>query len=189
MSSLTKQQQTTLIYIAGFVLSLGLVGGMLYNLSSARAAVTRQKQDVERKENQANAIKPATVQEQNRWTEQPAQVTNLLLSEQAVPQFFEEVTKIATETGIQRLGVNTEEISIDPAKASSAEEARAVAVGIRRYLSVTMKFQGQYADIASFLGGVAKLERPIEYHLVALKRTFPLIEVQLVMYVYKREPA
>src|SRR5260370_15702099 len=141
MSSLTKQQQTTLIYIAGFVLSLGLAGGMFYNLSSARAAVTRQKQDVERKETQTRGSKPATVEEQNKWTEQQAQVTNLLLPEQAIPQFFEEVTKIATETGIQRLGVNTEEISIDPAKASSAEEARVVAVGIRRYLAVTMRFQ------------------------------------------------
>ena len=189
MSSLTKQQQTTLIYIAGFVLSLGLVGAMFYNLSSARTAVTRQKQDVERKEHQAGASKPATVDEQNKWSQQQTQVAGLVLSEQAVPQFFEEVTKIATESGIQRLGVNTEEISIDPAKASSAEEARVVAVGIRRYLAVTMKFQGQYADIANFLGGVAKLERPIEYHLVDLKRTFPLIEVQLVMYVYKREAA
>jgi Tfp pilus assembly protein PilO len=189
MSSLTKQQQTTVIYIAGFVLSLGLAGGMLYNLSSSRAAVTRQRQDVERKESQARILKPATVEEQSKWTEQEDQVTNLLLSEQAVPQFFEEVTKIATETGIQRLGMNTEELSIDPAKASSPQEAKVVAVGIRRYLAVTMKFQGQYADIASFLGGVAKLERPIEYHVVALKRTFPLIEVQLVMNVYKREPA
>jgi Tfp pilus assembly protein PilO len=189
MSSLTKQQQTTLIYIAGVVLSLGLSGGMLYNLSSTRAGVNRQRLDVERKETQARGFKPPPLEEQSRWAEQQAQVTNLLLSEQAVPQFFEEVTKIATATGIQRVGMNTEEISIDPAKAGSPEEARVVAVGIRRYLAVTMKFQGQYADIASFLGGVAKLERPIEYHIVDLKRAVPYVEVQLVMNVYKREPA
>ena len=85
--------------------------------------------------------------------------------------------------------MNTEEISIDPAKASSAEEAKVIAVGIRRYLAITMRFQGQYMDIARFLGGVAKLDRPIEYHFVNLKRIVPLIEVQLVMNVYKRETA
>jgi Tfp pilus assembly protein PilO len=189
MSSLTKQQQTTLTYIAGTVLSLGLAAGMLYSVNSNRVAVNKQRQDTERKETQARGFKPPTLEEQNRWVEQQDQISNLLLSEQAVPQFFEEVTKIAMETGIQRVGMNTEEISIDPAKAASPEEARVVAVGVRRYLAVTMKFQGQYADIASFLGRVARLERPIEYHLVDLKRTPPYVEVQLVMNVYKREPA
>ena len=189
MSSLTKQQQTTLIYIAGTLLALGLSGGMLYNLNSGRAAIGKQKQDVERKEMQARAYRPAGLEEQSKWKEQEAQVQNLLLSEQDVPQFFEDVTRIATEAGIQRVGMNTEEVTIDPAKATSAEEAKVVAVGVRQYLAVTMKFQGQYADIARFLGGVAKLKRPIEYHLVDLKRTIPLVEVQLVMNVYKREPA
>lgn len=189
MSSLTKQQQTTVICFAGFLLLLGLAVAMLYNLNSSRAAVDRQKQDVERKEQQARGAKPPTLEEQRKWAEQEARLTNLLLPEQAVPQFFEEVTKIATETGIQRLGMNTEEISIEPSKAVSPEEAKVIAVGIRRYLAITMRFQGQYPDIARFLGGVAKLDRPIEYHFVNLKRIVPLIEVQLVMNVYKREPA
>ena len=189
MSSLTKQQQTTLIYIAGFVLALGLAGGLLYNLSSSRATLGKQKQEVERKETQARTAKPPSLEEQSKWAGQESQLNDLLLSDQAGPQFFEEVTRIATENGIQRLGMNTEEISIDPTKAGSPEEAKVIAVGIRRYLAVTMKFQGQYADIARFLGGVAKLPRPIEYHVVNLKRTLPLIEVLVVMNVYKREPA
>src|SRR5437016_1460966 len=151
MSSLTRQQQTTVIYIAGFVLLLGLAIGMLYNLNSSRAAVTRQKKDVEGKEQQARGANPPTLEEQRKWAEQQARLTNLLLPEQAVPQFFEEVTRIATETGIQRLGMNTEEISIDASRTLTSEDAKVIAVGIRRYLAVTMKFQGQYADIARFL--------------------------------------
>ena len=189
MSSLTKQQQTTLIYIIGVVLLLGLSGGMLYNLNSSRAAVTKQRQDVEAKETQARRVESPTPEEQNKWSEQEAQLNNVLLPEQAIPQLFEDVTRIATETGIQRVGMNTEEVSIDPSKASSGEEAKIVAVGIKRYLAVTMKFQGQYTDIALFLGNVAKLGRPIEYHMLNMKRSTPLIEVQLVMNVYKREPA
>lgn len=177
------------MYIAGLLLSFGLIGGMLYSLNSSRTAINKQKQDVERKEAQARSFQPPTPEEQSKWAEQEAQVNGILLSDQAVPQLFEEISKIATETGIQRLGINTEEISIDPNKAGSPEEATVVAVGIRHYLAVTMKFQGQYADIARFLGGVAKLNRPIEYHLIDLKRNVPLIEAQLVINVYKREAA
>jgi Tfp pilus assembly protein PilO len=189
VSSLTKQQQTTLTYITGFVLLLGLSAGMLYSLNSSRLALNKQSQDVESKEAQARRAQPPTLEEQAKWSEQEAQISNILLPEQAVPQLFEEVTRIATENGIQRLGINTEEIVIDPTKAGSGEEANAVAVGIKHYLAVTMKFQGQYSDIALFLGNVAKLGRPIEYHVLDLKRNAPLIEVQLVMNVFKREPA
>ena len=189
MSSLTKQQQTTLVYIAGVVLSLGLAVGMLFSLNSSRSAITKQKQDVERKEAQAQGFKPPSLEEQSKWDSQGSQVNNILLSEQEVPQLFEEITRIATETGIQRLGMNTDEVTIDPSKAGTPEQATVVAVGIKHYLTVTMKFQGQYIDIARFLGGVAKLNRPIEYHLIDLKRTVPLIEAQLVINVYKREAA
>ena len=189
MSSLTKQQQTTLIYIVGTVLALLLSGGMLYNLNSTQTAITRQRQDLDRKEKQTKGYRVPSLEEQAKWAEQETQINNLLISEQEVPQFFEDVTRIATESGIQRVGMNTEPVTIDPAKASSPEEAKVVAVGVKQYLAVTMKFQGQYADIARFLGGVAKLQRPVEFHLVDMKRTIPLIEVQLVMNVFKREPA
>jgi Tfp pilus assembly protein PilO len=187
MSSLTKQQQTTVAYLGGLVVSVVLVAAMLLNLSSSRAAVTKIRQDVERKESKASSLRPATPEEEAKWTEQETQINNLLLPEQAVPQFFEEVTRIATENGIQRLGMTTDEVTIDPNKASSPAEAKVIGVGIKRYLTVTMKFQGQYADIARFMGGVVKLDRPIEYHLVDLKRVPGLIEAQLVMNVYKRD--
>jgi len=185
MSSLTKQQ-TTFIYIAGAVLSLGLAGAMLSSLNASRAYVNTQTQEVERKENQLRMAKQPAREEQNKWAEEEARISNLLLSEQVLPQFFEELTDIAKESGIQRLGMNTEEVTIDPSKPSSPAEATVVAMGIRRYLTITMKFQGQYSDIGRFLGRVAKLDRPVEYRLVELKRNVPLIEVQLVMNVYKR---
>jgi Tfp pilus assembly protein PilO len=160
---------------------------MFYSLSSSRAMLAKEQQDLDRKDSQARGFKPPSPQEQNKWTEQETQMNSLLLSEQAVPQLFEEVTRIATETGIQRLGINTEEVTIDTAKVNSPEESKVVSAGIHHYLAVTLKFQGRYEDVARFLGGVAKLDRPIEYHLADLKRAVPLIEVQLVMNVYKRE--
>lgn len=189
MSSLTKQQQTTLVYIIGFALSLALAGGLLYNLSAQRTQLTKLKRDVERKESQARNLKLPSLEEQSAWSEQEQRINSLLLADQAVPQFFEEVTKAAAESGIQGLGMNTEELTIDPNKAGGPQEARVLAVGVRHYLAVTMKFRGQYPDIARFLGSVSKLQRPIEYHVVSMKRTPPFIDVQVVLNVYKREPA
>ena len=189
MSSLTKQQQTTLVYIIASLLMLVLAGGLLYSLNSSATAVTRLKQDVERKEKQAKDVRPPTAEEQSQWEAQENQLTGLLLSEQAVPRFFEEITRIATENSIQRLSMNSEEVTIDPSKAATADEAKVIAVGIKHYLAVTMKFQGQYADVAGFLGSVAKLDRPIQYHMVELKRGVPYVEAQVVINVYKREPA
>src|SRR5438105_4541404 len=170
MSSLTKQQQTTLLYIIVFVAVLGLSIGLLYSLSSNRSANAKLKQELDRKEGQAKNVRPPTEEEQSKWTEQESQLANVLLTDQAVPQFFEDVSRIATENGIQRLSMNTDEVTIDPAKASSSEEAKVIAVGIRRYLSVTLKFQGQYTDVGRFLGAITKLNRPLEFHIVDLKR-------------------
>ena len=187
MSSLTKQQQTTLVYIAGFVLSLGLAGGLLYNLGSQRSLTAKLKQDVEKNETQARGLNPPSLEEQSKWTAEEDQLNSVLLTEQNQPQLFEEVTKAAADNGIQGLGMTTEEVTINAAKETT--DAQVADVGIRRYLAVTMKFRGQYQDVARFLGAVSKLPRPIEYHSVNMRRTFPLVDVQVVLHVYKREPA
>ena len=186
MSSLTKRQQKTLVYIAGFALSLALAGGLLYNLSTQRAQTAKLKQDVERSESQARGARLPSLEEQNKWTEDEERLNSILLTEQDQQQFFEEVTKAAADNGIQGLGMMPEEVIIDPNK---AEDAKVSGVGIRRYLVVTLKFRGQYQDIARFLGAVSKLGRPTEYYSVNMKRMPPFIDVQIGLRVYKREPA
>jgi Tfp pilus assembly protein PilO len=187
VSSLTKQQQTTLIYIAGCVLSLALGIGLLYSLTGIRKTVTKLKQDVEAKEQQAGGAKLQSPEEQSQWAEEQDRLNNLLLSDQAESQFMAEITRVASESGIQRLGMSSEGNSSDAGK--TQEDAKILALGVHRYLTVTLRFQGQYADVARFLGGVSKLQRAVEFHLVDMKRAFPLIEVQVVMNVYKKEPA
>ena len=190
MSGLTKQQRTTLVYIAGFAVSAALSGFLMFNLSASQTALTKLKQEVEQKEGQARNARPPGADEQRRWSEDESRLNGLLLPEQEVPQFFEEITALAAESGIQqRLAVNTDDAVIDAGKALSPEEARAGAMGIHRYLAVTMKFQGQYPDIAQFLGKLSRLRRPIDYRLIDLKRGYPLIEVQVTVNVYKRDTA
>ena len=189
-AGLTRQQQTTLLYMAGTLLSLGLSALLLYNLSSARTALTTLKQEVENKENRARSARPPGIEEQGAWKDTENALSSLLLPDQAVPEFLAEITQIADETGIQqRLAVNTEETTLAPGKPISPEDAQALAIGIRRYLVISMKFQGQYPDIAQFLGRLSRLQRPVEYKIVDLKRTAPLIEVQVILHAYKRDAA
>jgi Tfp pilus assembly protein PilO len=187
VSSLTKQQQSTLIYIAGFALSLVLGIGLLYSLTGGEKTLAKLKQEVESKEQQALGAKPPNIEEQSKWTDQQARLTNLLLTDQAEAQFMEELTRVASESGIQRLGMNTEANS--PAAGKAPEDAGILAAGVHRYLTVTLRFQGQYAEVARFLGGVSKLQRPVEFRLIDMKRSLPVIDVQVVINVYKKEPA
>jgi Tfp pilus assembly protein PilO len=190
MSGLTKQQQTTLIYIGGFAVCVTLSVVLMFNLSASRTALTRLKQEVEQKEGQARSARSPSPEELSKWSEQQSTLSGLLLAEQEVPQFFEEITTLAADSGIQqRLAVNSDDAVIEPGKPVSSEGARAAAMGMHRYLVVSMKFQGQYPEIALFLGRLSKLQRPIDYRVVDMKRGLPLIEVQLTVNVYKRDTA
>jgi Tfp pilus assembly protein PilO len=187
-AGLTRQQQMTLIYFSGFGVCVILSVVLMFNLSASRTALTKLRQEVEQKESQAGSTKSPGPEELSKWSEQQGTLNGLLLPEQEVPQFFEEITTLAADSGIQqRLAVNSEDAAIEPGKPVSPEDTRAAAMGIHRYLVVSMKFQGQYPNIALFLGRLSKLERPIDYRVVDLKRGVPFIEVQLTVNVYKRD--
>jgi len=189
LRSLTTQQRRILKFLVGLVLALALAVYLIYDLNSQRATVDRLRQEVERKERDAQTVQVPTAEEQNRWAEQERRVNELLLPEQAVPLFFEEITRIANENGLERLGINTEETVLDPARSPAPDDVIPAGIGVRRYLVVTLKFQGDYQNVAGFLGGVSKLERPIEYRLVDIRRSPPKVDVTIVMNVYKRETA
>jgi Tfp pilus assembly protein PilO len=189
MKSLTAQQQRTLMYLISTVLALALSAGMLVDLRSKNTEATKLRQEIERKERDAQNAQPPSLEEQRKWAEDENQLKNVLLNDQAVSQFMEEVTRIANENGLDRLGLNTDETIIDANKTPSPEETKLLGVGVRRYLVVTIKFQGQYPDVARFLGGISKLQRPIEYHMIDMRRSQPLVDVTVVMNVYKREAA
>ena len=187
MSSLTKQQQRTLMYIGGVVLGLGLAGGLMWDLNGRRAQVTRLQQEVEQKERQAQNARPPSPEDQSKWADQEQQLSTVLLADQGVGQFFEEVGRIASDNHLQRFSMDTNEKMIDPATETSPEQTKVLTVGVRRYLVIAVKFSGQYPDIARFVGGVGRLNRPLEFQSIELKRSPPFIDVVVVMNVYKRE--
>src|SRR6267142_5276443 len=122
LSSLTTQQRRTLMFLVGFVLALAVSGYLIYDLNARRATAARLKQEVERKEREAQSVQLPSVEVQNKWADQERQVNEILLPAQTVPLFFEEVTRIANENGLERLGINSDEMVLDPNNTTSPDE-------------------------------------------------------------------
>ena len=188
-SSLTQQQQKTLIYIAGTLLLLGIAGGMLYDGNRRTKEAITLRLEAERKEQEASTVQVPTDRDQAQWEAKEKELSAILLSDQQVPEFLEDVARLANENHLERLGINNEEKLIDPNQPGTPEDGKLLGVGIRRYLLVTLKFQSQYPDAARFLAAVSQLPRPVEFQVVDMRRNQPTLDMTLILKVYKREPA
>jgi Tfp pilus assembly protein PilO len=188
-SSLTSLQQKTLMYIVGSLVLLGIAGAMLYDANRRVKEAATLVQETDRKEQEAAVVQIPSDEDQAQWAEKDRQLASLLLSDQQVPEFLEDVARLANENHLQRLGINNEDKVIDPNQPGSPEDGKLASVGIRRYLLVTLKFQSEYPDAARFLAAVSQLPRPVEFQVVDMRRNPPALDMTLVLKVYKREPA
>lgn len=186
-SSLTQAQQKTLMYIIGTVLLLGVAGGMIYDAHRRNAQAVTMKTNVERQEHEAAAITMPSQQEQAQWSAKEEDLSRRLLSDQQVPEFLEDITRIANENHLERLGINNEDKTIDPNQPPTPEDGKIAALGIRRYLLVTLKFQSAYPDAARFLAAVSQLPRPVELQTIDIRRNTPTVDVTVILKVYKQE--
>ena len=186
-SSLTQTQQKTLMYIIGTVLLLAVAGGLLYDANRRTAEAVIAKTNVDRQEQEAAVVTIPSEQEQAQWAANEKALSTRLLSDQQVPEFLEDITRIANENHLERLGINNEDKVIDPNQPATPDDGKVVALGIRRYLLVTLKFQCAYADAARFLAAVSKLPRPVELQTIDIRRNAPTLDVTVTMKVYKQE--
>lgn len=188
-TSLTSQQKKTLIYILGTLVLLGIAGGMVFDADRRTTEAITLRLEAERKEQEASTIKIPTDAEQAQWAANQNQLSSLLLSDQEVPEFLEDVTRLANENHLQRLGINNQDKVIDPKQPGAPDDGKLLDVGIRRYLLVTLTFQSEYPDAARFLAAISQLPRPVEVQVVEMRRNPPTVDMTLVLKVYKREPA
>lgn len=186
MNSLTSQQKQTLAFIIAFVLAVAASGGMLYRLGTEKAQAASALADVERKEIQAQTSQMPSPEDLEQWSSIEQQLSSVLISDQTVPLFFEEVTRIGTQNGLQPT-INTEEKVLDPAKSPTPEEIKLMEIGITKYLLMTITFRGGYPEVARFLSEVSRLQRPVEFRNIRMRRAPPFVDVSLTMHVYKRE--
>jgi hypothetical protein len=190
MKSLTKAQRQTLAFLVGTIALLGAAAWLLYNLNSQRVEVAAAKQELERKENAVRGFELPAVEERTQWLEQKQRFEDTLLSDQDLPAFYSDITRIAGETQLdQRFGLNPEEKTISAEQNPTPEQARILAVGIKRYVLLTLNFRGDYPNVSRFLDALSRLPHAIEYQTIDMRREGPLVEVTLVMQVYKRESA
>jgi Tfp pilus assembly protein PilO len=186
INSLTSVQRQTLSFLIGTIVLLGAAGWLMYDLYVKRADTLAQRQALERKERDAQHIRLPSAEEQAQWAQEVQHFQDILLTDQAVPEFYSEITRIAGENRLdQRFGMTTEEKKTDVKPTPETEKL--AALGIKRYLVMTLKFSGEYPDIARFLSALSQLSRPIEYQQIDMKREVNLVDVTLVMHVYKRE--
>lgn len=186
-SSLTQAEQKTLMYIIGTVLLLASAGGMMYDANRRSAQAVTVKMNVDRQEQEAAAVTIPTEQEQARWAARENELSTRLLSDQQVPEFLEDITRIANENHLERLGINNEDKTIDPNQPPTPDDGRIAALGIRRYLLVTLKFQSAYPDAARFLAAVSHLPRPVELQTIDIRRNPPTLDVTVILKVYKEQ--
>jgi Tfp pilus assembly protein PilO len=186
-SSLTQTQRKTLMYIIGTVLLLGLAGGLMVDANRRTAEAVKAKTKVDREEQEVAVVTIPSEQEQAQWSIKEKELAARLLPDQQVPAFLEDITRIANENHLERLGINNEDKTIDPNQPRTPEDGKAAAIGIRRYLLVTLKFQSTYPDAARFLSAVSRLPRPVEVQTVDMRRNAPTLDVTVILKVYKQE--
>lgn len=186
-SSLTQTQRKTLMYIIGTVLLLGVAGGLMVDINRRTAEAATAKTKVDREEQEAPLVTIPSEQEQAQWLTREKELAERLLPDQQVPAFLEDITRIANENHLERLGINNEDKTIDPNQPPTPQDGKAAALGIRRYLLVTLKFQSAYPDAARFLSAVSRLPRPVEIQTVDMRRSAPTLDVTVILKVYKQE--
>jgi len=186
LKSLTSARQTLTFLIATVAL-LAASGWLMFDLDRQRAEVSAARQELERKEGAARALEPLAAGEQEQRAEQGRQFQDLLLSDQTIPGFYSEITRIAGESQLdQRFGMTPEDKTIAE-QTPTPEETRMLAAGVKRYVVVTLNFRGDYPNVARFLGALSRLPRSIEYQTIDMRRETTLVQITLVMHVHKRE--
>ena len=175
------------MYIIGTVVLSIMAGGMMIDANRRTAEAVMAKTNVQRQEQEAAAITFPNDREQAQWSTKEKELSTRLLSDQQVPEFLEEITRIANENHLERLGINNEDKTIDPNQPSPPGDGKIAALGIRRYLLVTLKFQSAYPDAARFLAAVSQLPRPVELQTVDMRRNAPSLDVTVILKVYKQE--
>jgi Tfp pilus assembly protein PilO len=188
LKSLTSARQTLTLLLATVAL-LAAASWLMFDLNRQRTEVFAARQELEIKESNARTLEPLAAGEQEQRAEQSRQFQELLLSDQTMPGFYSEITRIAADSQLDpRFGMTPEDRTIAE-QTQTPEEAKMLAVGIKRYAVVTLSLKGDYPNVARFLGALSRLPRSIEYQTIDMRRETALVQVTLVMHVHKREGA
>jgi Tfp pilus assembly protein PilO len=182
------------LHVLVVLAAVSLSGALISDLSVRKAELARQIREVDAKEAQAAATPSPTLEEQREWASQEEILSNTLTGDESLPLLFAEITRIGGESGVQGIGITTEERAVaegadTTSPAAGPIDAALLAANVSRYSAVTIRFQGGYAGVARFLDAISRLPYAVSIRSADLRRAVPLIDGTLLLHVYKRGAA
>ena len=189
IKALTGIDKQVVAFGAAIVLSIAGVVGMTLSLGTLEEAATERQDELAQMELEAEGIVLPTDEERAAWATDQNLMASMLLADAEVPALLQEVTRLATLNQLDRFELDTEEFAIEEGVEPSPDQALMQAVGIRRYMTVTVRFGADYRSAAQFVRDVGNLPRLAEFVTIRLIRRQPTIDVEISFRVYKSEAA
>ncbi len=176
-------------YGAVIVLSIAGFVGLTLKLGEIDQTVTRRGNELAELQGLADRIVIPTDEEPARWTRDQDQMEGMLLADAELPALLQDVTRLATLNRLDRFELATEAFVIGADADLAPDEVLMQAAGIRRHVTVTIGFSGDYRRAAEFVRDVANLPRLVEFVSIQLARGPSTIAVTMSLRVYQGEAA
>ena len=177
----------TLKYAAVVLVCAAISAGLLFDLNSRNTLIKELTRNVEAMEGQAAGTQFPGEDQIRKNAEEQRQFNSAIVGEESIPLVFEEITRAGSDHRVQ-MEIQSEEQTIAETS-EDPTEAGARALGITRYLIVTVKFQAEYADAAQFLGSISRMPHAVPVRSLEIHRSPPLISGTMRLPVYKRGTA
>jgi hypothetical protein len=177
----------TLKYAAVVLVCTAISAGLFWDLGSRSTRIREMTRNVEAMEGQAAGTQFPDEDQLRKNAEEERLFNTAIVGEESIPLVFEEITRTGSDHRVQ-MEIQSEEKTI-PETSEDPMEANARALGITRYLIVTVKFQAEYADAAQFLGSISRLPHAVPVRSLDIHRSPPMINGTLRLHVYKRGAA
>ena len=167
------------LVVASVTVLLGAAGcvWMFMDLSKRQTMIAQLGTEVDSKQQQVNAISPVQPDPQDEFSQ--ALLNNMMVSAADEPQLFEELSRLASENGLEEITINS-----DPP--TTIEDPALKSLGITRQLNLRMNFKAEYADAARFLGSIGRLQRSIVVRDVQFRRDPPKLGATVAFEVYQK---
>ena len=176
-------------YGAAVALSIAGVVGMTLSLGTLEEAATERADELAQMELEAEGILLPTDEERAGWATNQNLMASMLLADAEVPALMQEVTRLATLNRLDRFQLGTEEFAIEEGTELTPDQTLMQAVGIRRYMIVTVMFGTDFRNASQFVRDVGNLPRLAEFVSIRLVRGPSTVDAEISFRVYQRETA
>jgi Tfp pilus assembly protein PilO len=180
----------TALYAAVLLGSIAGTIGLTMALASTGDGLDQLRTELTTARNQANSIRPPTLEELAEWSALATRVDERLLPDGEVTAFLGSVTRLASQNRLEDFDLDTEEHDLAAAGGVlSGTDALAASIGVLHYTRLTVSFNATYQGAARFIDGISRLGYLTSLTSVDLNRISPEreanVSVTIDMNVYQ----